>query len=58
MHYAGLTAQLAAGILLAVYGGIGFDKRMGFTIPLFIWLLPLLFLIVMFMKIIRDTSKK
>ena len=58
MQYAGLTAQLAAGILLAVYGGIGFDKRMGFTIPLFIWLLPLLFLIVMFMKIIRDTSKK
>ena len=58
MQYAGLAAQLAAGILLAVYGGIGFDKRMGFTIPIFIWLLPLLFLIIMIVKVIRDTSKK
>ena len=58
MHYAGLTTQLAAGILLAVYAGIWLDKRVGFTIPLFIWLLPLLFLIVIFIKVIWDTSKK
>ena len=58
MQYAGLAAQLAAGILLAVYGGIRVDKWVGFTIPIFIWLLTLLFLIIMMLKAIRDTSKK
>ena len=58
MQYAGLAVQLAAGLLLAVYAGIWLDKWIGFGIPLLIWLLPLLLLIGMMIKVIRDTSKK
>jgi F0F1-type ATP synthase assembly protein I len=58
MQYAGLAAQLAAGLLLAVYLGMWMDKWIGFKIPIFIWLLPLLLLIGMIVKAIRDTSKK
>ncbi len=58
MQYAGLAVQLAAGLLLAVYAGMWLDKWIAFGIPLLIWLLPLLLLIGMMIKVIRDTSKK
>lgn len=58
MQYAGFAAQLAAGLLLAVYGGRWADKQAGMRIPLFIWLFPLLLLIGMLIKVVKDTSKK
>ena len=58
MQYAGLAAQLAAGLLLTVWLGNLADKWLRFGIPVFIWLLPLLLLIGMMIKAIRDTSKK
>ncbi|MBV9987156.1 MAG: hypothetical protein JO301_05725 [Chitinophagaceae bacterium] len=58
MQYAGLAAQLAAGLLLTVYLGMWIDKWVRFGIPVFIWLLPLLLIIGMIVKAIRDTSKK
>jgi hypothetical protein len=58
MQYAGFAAQLAVGLLLAVYAGMWIDKRAGIRIPLLIWLLPLLLLIGMLIKVVKDTSKK
>jgi F0F1-type ATP synthase assembly protein I len=58
MQYAGLAAQLAAGLLFTVWLGHLADKWLQWTIPVFIWLLPLLLLIGMMIKAIRDTSKK
>lgn len=58
MQYAGLAAQLVAGLLLTVYLGMWVDKWVHFAIPVFIWLLPLLLIIGMMIKAIRDTSKK
>ena len=58
MQYAGFAAQLAIGLLLAVYAGMWLDKRMGINIPILIWLLPLLLLIVLLIKVVKDTSKK
>jgi F0F1-type ATP synthase assembly protein I len=58
IQYAGLAAQLAAGLLLTVYLGMWVDKWIRLKIPVFIWLLPLLLLIGMIIKAIRDTSKK
>jgi F0F1-type ATP synthase assembly protein I len=58
MQYAGLAAQLAAGLLLMVYLGIWLDKWIRPGIPVFIWLLPLFLVIGMIIKVIRDTSKK
>lgn len=58
MQYAGFAVQLAAGLLLAVFAGKWIDTRAGISIPLLIWLLPLLLLVVMLVKVVRDTSKK
>lgn len=58
LQYAGLAAQLAAGLLLTVYLGKWIDTKTGLTIPILIWLLPLLFLIGVLIKVVKDTSKK
>ena len=57
MQYAGFAAQLAVGLILAVYAGMWLDKQTGFKIPLLIWLLPLFLLIAMLVKVVKDTSK-
>jgi len=58
MQYAGFAAQLAAALLLAVFAGKWLDKYTGIHFPILIWLLPLLVLIVLLIKVVRDTSKK
>lgn len=58
MQYAGFAAQLAGGLLLAVYAGIWCDKKISLGFPLFIWLLPLLLLIALMIKAVKDTTKK
>jgi membrane protein DedA with SNARE-associated domain len=58
MQYAGFAAQLAAALLLAVFAGQWLDKHTGIEFPILIWLLPLLVLIVLLIKVVRDTSKK
>ncbi len=58
IQYAGFAFQLMAALGLSVYIGIILDKWATFTIPLFTWLLPLLVLIGMLIKVVRDTSKK
>ena len=58
MQYAGFATQLAAALLLAVFAGKWLDKYTGIGFPILIWLLPLLVLIVLLVKVVRDTSKK
>ncbi len=58
MQYAGFAAQLVAGLLLAVFAGKWIDTKTGFVIPVFVWLLPLLLLIGILVKVVRDTSNK
>ena len=58
MQYAGFACQLMVALGLSVYIGSLSDKWAAFTIPLFIWLLPLLVLIGLLVKVVRDTSKK
>lgn len=58
MQYAGFAAQLAIGLLLAVYVGKWVDGKTGIDIPVFIWLLPLGLLIGILVKVVKDTSKK
>jgi membrane protein DedA with SNARE-associated domain len=58
MQYAGFATQLAAALLLAVFAGKWLDKYTGIDFPILIWLLPLLVLIVLLVKVVRDTSKK
>ncbi len=58
MQYAGYAAQLAVALVLAVYAGMWLDKQTGIRFPILIWLLPLVILIGMMIKVVRDTTKK
>jgi F0F1-type ATP synthase assembly protein I len=58
MQYAGFATQLAAGLILGVFLGMWIDKRTGLNFPLLIWLLPLVILIGMLIKVVKDTSTK
>lgn len=57
-RYAGLGTEFLAGIGLGVYVGIKVDKWLNISVPLLVWILPLLVIIGMTIKIIKDTSKK
>jgi membrane protein DedA with SNARE-associated domain len=58
MQYAGFAAQLAGALLVAVFAGKWLDTHIGIDFPILIWLLPLLVLIVLLIKVVKDTSKK
>lgn len=57
-QYAGIGAQILAGLLITVFLGKWIDAKVKFSFPVLIWLLPLLFIISMILKAIKDTSKK
>lgn len=56
--YAGLATQFLVGIGIAVYVGLQIDKYIKISMPLAVWLLPLLLIVGVIIKIIKDTSKK
>jgi F0F1-type ATP synthase assembly protein I len=56
-RYAGMGAQLFAGIALAVLVGYYLDKWLKISAPLFLIGLPVISLLGMFYKIVKDTSK-
>jgi F0F1-type ATP synthase assembly protein I len=55
--YMGLAFQIMASLFLAVYAGIWIDKKLHST-PIFIIILPLLFLFGIFYKIYNDSNTK
>jgi len=57
-QYMGFAFQLMAGLALAVFIGLKLDKWVKPGIPVFIWVLPLLVLIAMIVKVVKDTSRK
>jgi len=57
LKYAGFAAQLTAALGVAVYAGYWVDKKTAIKFPLCIWLLPLLVIIAMIVKAIKDTSE-
>jgi hypothetical protein len=57
-RYAGLATQLLIAISLAVFLGLKIDGWLKISIPVLVWLLPLLTLGVIFYKIYKDTSKR
>lgn len=58
IQYAGLGAQLLAGLIIAVFLGKWVDEKAKFSFPVFIWLFPLIVIIGMILKAVKDTSKK
>ena len=58
MRYASWGTQIFVLLGLAVWGGLKLDKFLKTPLPLLVWILPFIILIVMIVKVIKDTSKK
>lgn len=56
--YVSLASQLMGALAAGIFVGFKLDKWMTFSIPLMVWLLPLLILSGITWQIIKDTSKK
>jgi len=57
-QYAGIGGQLLVSLGIGVFLGLKADEWLNFTIPLFVWILPLLILIAMIVRLIKATSKR
>ncbi|MEJ7766491.1 MAG: AtpZ/AtpI family protein [Chitinophagaceae bacterium] len=58
LKYAGLTTQLFVALGLSVYFGIKLDKWLHISSPVLVWVLPLLVIIAMIYKLVKDTNGK
>lgn len=58
LRYASLGGQLIVSLGLAVFAGMKADKWLKISFPLLGWLLPLLVLIIILYKIVKDTAPK
>jgi len=50
--------QFLVSIGLGVFFGLKIDEWLHFSFPLLVWLLPLLLIIGIIVKIIKDTAQK
>ncbi|MEO7445316.1 MAG: hypothetical protein ABIT96_09240 [Ferruginibacter sp.] len=57
-RYAGLAMQFLVGIALTLFAGYKLDEVAGYSMPLAVWALPLLFIVFIIYKIIKDTQSK
>ena len=58
MRYAGLGMQFLVSIALGIFLGLKADEWLHFSFPLLVWLLPLLIIIGIIVKTIKDTGRK
>lgn len=58
MYYASMAAQILTGLGLTTWAGLWLDKKRGHTKPMFTWLLPVLLLLGILVKAVKDTNKK
>jgi len=58
LKYAGMATQFLVSIGLAVFIGYKADKWLHISFPVLVWTLPLLVIIAMTYKVIKETSGK
>jgi len=56
--FAGLASQWAIVLTLLIFLGKLIDQKLERTSPLFLWVLPSLFIVFSLFKIVRDTQLK
>jgi hypothetical protein len=56
--FAGLASQWAIVLTVLIFLGKYMDQKMGRAAPLFLWVLPSLFIVFSLFKIVRDTQLK
>lgn len=57
-NFAGLASQWAVALTLLIFLGKYIDQKMERVAPLFLWILPSLFIVFSLFKIVRDTQQK
>ena len=57
-RYAGLATQFLVSIGLGLFIGLKADKWFNFSMPLLVWILPLVIIVGVIIIIVKDTSKK
>ncbi len=55
-QYAGFATQLIFALALSVFVGLKLDKWIALSFPLAVWVLPLLVIIALIIKAIKDTN--
>jgi hypothetical protein len=58
LQYAGMAFQFLAAIGITVFVGLKLDKLLRWTMPVWVWVLPLLVITGMIISVIRNSSKK
>jgi hypothetical protein len=56
--FAGLASQWAIVLTLLIFLGKFIDQELERVSPLFLWILPSLFIVFSLFKIVRDTQQK
>ena len=56
--FAGLASQWAIVLTILIFLGKYMDQKMAREAPLFLWILPSLFIVFSLFKIVRDTQLK
>lgn len=56
--YTGFAFQLVAALAVGVYAGLKLDTWLKTGMPLMVWILPLLIIIALIIKVIKDTGNK
>ena len=56
--YAGLATQFLVGIGLFVFLGLKVDEWLKINMPLAVWVLPLILIVAVIIKIVKDTAQK
>jgi hypothetical protein len=58
IKYGSFAFQLLAILVLVIFLGITLDKKIGSNFLLFSWLFPLLVILGMIVKVLKDTAQK
>jgi hypothetical protein len=58
MRYAGLSMEVFASVGISVFLGVKADKWVRPAFPVFSWALPLLVIVVIIVKLVKETSKR
>jgi hypothetical protein len=58
LRYAGLSSEVFVSVGLSIFIGIKADKWVALSFPIFSWALPLLVIVVLIIKLVKETSRK
>ncbi len=58
LRFASLGTQFLAAIVVTALLGVWLDKKCAFQTPVFTWLLPLLTIVGLLTKLVKDASQK